>query len=122
MKARHVVLGFGAYNLASSLVYMAVPGLVVSFLGLEPMPTAWGRVLGALVFVIGSYEVLLGWLGDRRALWGSAVVKWLFVTFSALMVIYGCFSRGFLAFALPDFVSAVLTVWLLEKEDRQRYA
>lgn len=122
MKARHVVIGFGAYNVISSIVYMAVPSAVVSFLGLEPMPTAWGRVLGALVFVIGSYEVLLGWLGDARALWLCNCVKWLFVTFAYLMVNYGCFSRGFLAFAVPDLLSFLLTAWLLDKEDRRRHA
>lgn len=51
---------FGFYPLIMGLLFIAVPGLLVSLLGLPPLVYGWAGVLGLMALSIGIYHVTGG--------------------------------------------------------------
>ena len=51
---------FGFYPLIMGVLFITVPGLLVSLLGLPPLVYGWAAVLGLMALSIGTYHIANG--------------------------------------------------------------
>ncbi|MBK8700708.1 MAG: hypothetical protein IPN29_14695 [Saprospiraceae bacterium] len=58
-KSAKTLFYFGIYVLLTGLSILLVPQTFVTTLGLPDIPTGWARVIGLLVVVIGSYDLVI---------------------------------------------------------------
>jgi hypothetical protein len=90
-KAARSILVFGLYLIATGLVLIAVPDLLLAVIGLPPTTEPWIRVLGVPVGVIGAFYVAAARAGVvaffRWTLWGRAIVLVAFISLVLLRLI-----------------------------------
>lgn len=107
---------FGIYVLIVGVLLLAIPASFVAANMLPPIPDAWARVIGLLLLVIGSYDVLCGKYDIRPFIRWSVYIRLGFAAGALLLVLAGQMPPTLLVLGAIDALAAAWTGWTLKTE------
>jgi hypothetical protein len=115
-KAARSLFVFGAYLSLLGLTLVLKPNLLLWIFGVAPTNEAWIRVNGMFVLCLSFYYVMVArnnlTIVIRWTIWARIAVIFFFAAF----VLFASAPKALLFFGLIDFLSAIWTWRVLEKE------
>ena len=115
-KSGKSVFYFGIVAVLNGVIFCIIPEQLISMLKLPEIPAAWARVLGLLVIVIGSYEIISGRNNLRPLIKGTIYMRLFFFTGITLLFVSGQMPKEILSLAIVDLLGAVWTMLSLKAE------
>jgi hypothetical protein len=109
-KSSKSVFFFGIYLLLTGIFLCALPQKFISILSLPEIPTAWARLIGVLVIILGSYYVIAGRNNLKPLITGTIYLRLFF--FAAVMILFvsGQMPKEILPLGVIDLLGAVWTM------------
>lgn len=104
---------FGIYVVAMGLLFVTVPVLAVTLLKLPQAPAGWGRTVGLLALVIGSYDIVSARSEALANIRASIPVRFAFATGTVLLVASGEMPVTLLPLGAIDAAGAIWTMLAL---------
>lgn len=115
------VLLFGIYLMLLGLAFITIPGLILEFIKVDPVPDFWPRVLGMFILFLGYFYVRASFAGDSM----RCFFRWTVHTRFMVVIIFGIFvyydiaGPGILLFGVIDLLGAL---WTRAALNSSRYA
>lgn len=107
---------FGIYVLIVGILLLAIPTSFVAANMLPPIPDPWARIIGLLLLVIGTYDVLCGKFDVRPFIRWSVYIRFGFAAGTLLLVLAGQMPPTLLVLGAIDALAAAWTGWTLKTE------
>ncbi len=107
---------FGFYVLLTGIIICIIPDKFISLLQLPEIPTTWARVIGLLVIIIGSYDILNGLNNVKPLIKASIYLRTLFFIGILILYISGQMTKEILPLGIIDLLGAIWTALSLKKE------
>lgn len=108
-KASKSVYYFGFYLLATGLALVFAPNIMLTVFGMEPSSEVWIRVVGTLVFAIGTYYVFTAPTNNAMFLKWTVYNRVLIAAWFTLFVAMGWAEWQLLLFGGIDLIGAAWT-------------
>ena len=107
---------FGIYAVCSGLLFILIPGTLISLVHLPSLPAGWGRIIGLLALVIGTYDIICGMADIKLFIRASVYVRLGFAAGTVLLIVFGQMPLPILLFGAVDALGAVWTAIALKAE------
>jgi hypothetical protein len=107
---------FGFYVLLTGIIICIIPDKFMSLLKLPEIPAAWARVIGLLVVIIGSYDILNGRNNVKPLIKASIYLRILFFIGILVLFISGQMTKEILPLGIIDLLGAIWTAISLKSE------
>ena len=107
---------FGFYVLLTGIIICIIPDKFMSLLKLPEITTAWARVIGLLVIIIGSYDILNGRNNVKPLIKASIYLRILFFIGISVLFITGQMTKEILPLGIIDLLGAIWTALSLKAE------
>ena len=107
---------FGFYVLFTGIIICIIPDNFISLLKLPEIPTAWARVIGLLVIIIGGYDILSGRNNVKPLIKASIYLRTLFFIGILGLFISGQMTKEILPLGIIDLLGAIWTTLSLKAE------
>lgn len=105
---------FGFYVLLTGIIICIIPDKFISLLKLPEIPTAWARVIGLLVIIIGCYDILNGRNNVKPLIKASIYLRILFFIGILVLFISGQMTTEILPLGIIDLLGAIWTALSLK--------
>ena len=116
-KSGKSVFYFGILAVLNGIIFCVIPGQLMSILKLPELSVAWARVIGLLVIVVGSYEIISGRNNLMPLIKGTIYMRLFFFTGIVLLFVSGQMPKEILPLAIIDLLGAVWTILSLKAEN-----
>jgi hypothetical protein len=110
---------FGLYAICAGLLFLLIPGIIVSFIHLPMLPTGWARIIGLLALVIGTYDIVCGKAGIKIFIRASVYTRLGFAFCATVIVLLGELPFPMFLIGLIDALGAVWTIIALRSEAKK---
>ncbi len=100
---------FGLYVLLTGLIICIIPDKFVSLLKLPEISIAWARIIGLLVIIIGSYDILNGRNNNIPLIKASIYLRLFFFLGILALFITGQMPIEILPLGIIDLLGAIWT-------------
>lgn len=107
---------FGFYVLLTGIIICLIPDKFMSLLKLPEITNAWARVIGLLVIIIGSYDILNGRNNVKPLIKASIYLRILFFLGILVLYISGQMPTEILPLGIIDVLGAIWTALSLKAE------
>jgi len=105
---------FGFYVLLTGLIICIMPAQFISLLKLPEISAAWARIIGLLVIIIGSYDILNGRNNVLPLIKASIYLRLLFFIGVLLLFLTGQMPKEILPLGIIDLLGAIWTAFSLK--------
>ena len=117
-KSGKSVFYFGIVAVLNGVIFCIIPEQLISILKLPEISAAWARVIGLLVIVIGSYEIISGRNNLKPLIKGTIYMRLFFFTGIMVLFVSGQMPKEILPLAIIDLLGAVWTIFSLKAETK----
>jgi len=114
-RASRSLFVFAIYVILVGIAFVAVPERVISLLQLPPAAAGWGRVVGLLALVIGTYDLVAARADLLVYVRASVYVRFGFAAGVTLLVVTHQMPVTILPLAAIDAISALWTAIELKR-------
>lgn len=108
------LFAFGIYVLLVGAAFLAIPAPLMAALRLPPASPGWGRLIGLLALVIGTYDVVAAWAESLLYIRASVFVRFGFAAGVTLVVLLGEMPPSLLPLGAIDLAGAIWTMFALK--------
>ncbi len=107
---------FGIYGICAGFLFIIMPDTLTSFTYLPALPSGWGRMIGFLALVIGTYDIVCGKAGFKPFIMASIYVRLGFMFYVLLLVVFGQMPKPIILLGAIDALGALWTAMALKSE------
>lgn len=115
-KAGKSLFVFGIYVLLLGLLFVCLPGTLLSLMNLPALVPGWARVIGLLALIVGTFDVIAGRQNLDAIVRGSVYTRLCFATGIALLVLAKEMPPVAFLFSGIDTAGAVWTALALKRD------
>ena len=108
-KAAISVFAFGFYAVFAGLAFLIAPAFSLALIQLPAMPAGWGRVIGLMALVIGTYDLACGKAECMAFVRASVFTRLAFSVGTVLLVAVGQMPVSLLLIGAADAAGAIWT-------------
>lgn len=115
-KSGKSVFFFGIYLLLTGVVLCFIPESFISILKLPEIPTAWARLLGILVLILGSYYIVSGRNDLKPFINATIYLRMFFLAGTIVLFATGQMPMEILPLGVIDLIGALWTMFSVKAE------
>jgi len=115
--AAKTLLAFGIYLLVLGSLLVFVPNLLLAIFGVQSTSEVWIRIVGMLLLILATYDILAAKVGFRQFFVWSVPVRLAVIAFFLTFVLLGLGPPVLLLFGGIDAACAIWTWTALRSED-----
>ena len=115
-KSGKSVFYFGIAAVLNGAIFCIIPEQLISILKLPEISGAWARVIGLLVIVVGSYEIISGRNNLKPLIKGTVYMRLFFFTGITALFVSGQMPKEIFPLAIVDLLGAVWTMLSLKAD------
>lgn len=115
-KSGKSVFFFGIYLLLTGVILCLIPEKFISTLKLPEIPTAWVRLMGILVIILGSYYIIGARNNLKPFIKGTIYLRLFFFTGVMVLFVSGQMPKEILPLGIIDLLGAAWTIFSLKAE------
>jgi hypothetical protein len=115
-KSGKSVFYFGVYAIVIGTLACLIPGQLIRMLKLPEIPLAWARVLGLVVIIIGTYDIISGWNNLKPLIKGTVYMRLFFFAGVVVLFFSEQMPKEILTLGFIDLAGAAWTILTLKME------
>lgn len=115
-KAGKSLFYFGIYVALVGLLFLTIPGALVSLAKLPPVPEGWARIIGLLALIVAACDIISGRNNVSVLIRASIYIRLGFTAGIVLLVLTKQMSSSALLFGVIDTLGAIWTAVALKSE------
>ncbi|WP_338844694.1 hypothetical protein V8J88_13700 [Massilia sp. W12] len=108
---------FGAYAMATGLILLFVPNLLLGLFGIATTQEIWVHVLGVIAFILGFYYWACASAGVHAFFRASVVGRTLFFVMCGLLITFWQAPWQLILFGAVDLAGALWTARALRRQE-----
>lgn len=111
---------FGIYGIGAGLLFLLIPGAIISLTFLPTLPDGWARTIGMLAIVIGTYDIVCGKSNLKPFIKASIYVRLGFAIGATSIVLLGNMPLSIFLIGAVDALGALWTFIALKSEAKKK--
>lgn len=107
---------FGIYDVFAGLLFIFIPEFLISLLNLPELHPGWSRVIGLLILVVGTNNIISGKENITSLIKASVYIRFCFASIIVLIVVSGLMPVTLIILGSVDAIGALWTSKELKSE------
>jgi hypothetical protein len=117
-KSGKSVFYFGIYGVLMGVLACLIPGQFISMLKLPELPSGWARILGFLVIIVSTYDIVSGMNNLKPMIKATVYMRLFFFAGIVALVVSGQMPKEILPLGIIDLLGSLWTIFSLKAETR----